>query len=355
MINKKIKYNSNEIDDMHSVCFIMFGLLGDVLIRTVVLENFKKRYPKVKISVVVDPIGKEVFKNYKDIDNIIVLKRHRKDKLKNNLNKLKIIFKIRKCKFDMMINLYNGGFSPWITFFSGTKYKLGFCNQTKYSFVYNVKNDCVKDRLEQKQSLYNYMISIIEPFGIENIVLKPKFYITQEAMQNMKNYKNSLNYENIYLLNFGSGDLNKILDNEKYFELVKYIYQKYNYIPAIISNPSQEFLQENFIKEYLLDSGIPYVKLKQLSIDEIAVLIKLTDFIITPDTGLMHLAMAFNNYIYAIFTYTNPIFVDIELNNFIAVYENFDDGIYYQKQDISINKLHKFLDEMMCMVSNRKC
>jgi len=338
------KYNASKLDNIDSICFIMNGLLGDILIRTPVLEAFKYLYPKAEISVIVDPVGHEVFKNYKGIKHIIIVQRFRKNKVKNHFNKMRTIMELRKKKFTMVVNLYNGGFSPWLVFFSGAKYKLGFCNQKKYGFVYNIRNDCAKDRLKQEQSLYNYMISIVEPFGLENIKLQPTFFVRDEVLKKMEVYLASLNNKKVYLLNFGSGDAKKILEFEKYFELVQYIYKQYGYVPAIISNPSQEFLQEKFIKDFMKESNISYIKLNQFSLEEVAALIKLTQFIITPDTGLLHLAMSFNNYIYAIFTYTHPVFVDIGHKNFISVYEKFSYQQFYEKQNITFHTLKSKID-----------
>jgi len=340
------KYKKEDIHDVRSIGVIMFGLLGDVLIRTPVLRALKEIYPSTTITGIVDPIGEQILEHNSFIDNILVVDRKKeKNKLKQNLKKIQAILEIRKQKFDLIVNLYNAGSSRVMVQLSGAKYKLGFCNQKKKN-IYNIINECENDRLKDEQTLYNYMISIIEPLSDKKYDLKPVFDLDVVSEEKMSRYLNKQEYQKdkIYLLNLGASKEDKILQNEKYFYIVKYIYEQYGYIPAIISNPGQEYLQETLINDFLQNSKVPYIKLPILKLVDIASLIELTKFIITPDTGLMHLAMALDNYILTIFTYTHPIFVDPQNEKFISVYEYFDEGKLYQHQNISKKNLKKRLD-----------
>ena len=337
------KYKKEEITNVKKIGVLMFGLFGDVLLRTPVIRALKDTYPNAEIVGVVDEIGVIVLANNPDVDKTILLKKNNASKIQKNINKLSCIMDIRAEKFDLFVNLYNGGSSPLFVFLSGARYKLGFCNQEK-NYIYNVVNECDSDRLKDAQRLSLYMMSIIEPLSDKKYSLQPVFEIRKTIVDEMKIYLQSFGYDKIYTLNLGASKENKLLENEKYRYLVKYVYEKYGYIPAIVSNPGQEYLQENFINDYLYAESIPYIKLEPMSLEKIASIIELTKFIITPDTGLMHLAMAFDTFIYTIFTYTHPLIVDPENKNFIAVYEKFDEGKLFQHQNISESELIKKVD-----------
>jgi ADP-heptose:LPS heptosyltransferase len=342
------KYKPDTLKEIQKIGVIMFGLMGDVLIRTPVVRVLKRHYPNAKIVALVDPIGQAVLQNNPDVDEIIVFDRKKeKNKLKQNLKKIKAILRVRREKFDLLVNLYNAGSSRPMVMFSGAKYKLGFCFKNN-RYLYNIENECDKERLKDEQSLYKFMISIVEPFERENYSLKPVFELRQQTNEKMKNYLERFSYpmEKIYTLNLAASKEDKILSFEKYFFLVEYLYNNFGFIPAVVCNPGQEYLQKRFVEEFLQKSKVPFIALKVLLLDEVASVIHLSRFIVTPDTGLMHLAMAIDARIYAIFTYTHPLLVDIGYEKLTAVYETFDEGELFRKQDISFSLLQRKANEL---------
>ena len=146
-----------------------------------------------------------------------------------------------------------------------------------------------------------------------------------------------------------------MLDLEKMFKLIRFIYEEYNYIPAIILNPGQEFLQTDIINKYLDKNNIKYIKLKYLNIHEIISLMKKSKFIIVPDTGLYHIAVCLNLPIFSIFTYTNPKLVEPEngiyeiCNKEIDEYGLFDLRICTNKMEIAfiITSFKKFVKKLI--------
>ena len=337
---------------IHKIGVIMFGLLGDVLIRTPVIRALKDIYPDAKITAIVDPIGVHLLSYNEYVDDIIIVNRNDKSKIKKNIEKLKGIFTVYSKHFDLLLNLYNGGSSHLLVALSGAKYKLAFCNQTKST--YNVWNECNGDRLKEAQSMYSYMISIVEPLSSKDYSLQPVFNTTQKTNLKMYEYFKGLTTQGngVYLLNLGASKEDKLLDMKKYIKIVEYIYKTYNFIPAIIQNPSQEYLQNDFIENYIKKEDLPFIKLDSLSLEEIASLMTLTKFTVSPDTGIMHLAMAMDVYTLAIFTYTHPMFVDIHSDKFIPLYEKFDANTFYQVQNIPESVLREKIDFLLSKINN---
>ena len=340
-----LKNKNLEITDVKSIVVIMFGLLGDVFIRTPVLKALKELYPDAVITAVVDSIGEKVLKNNEFCDDIIIVDRSKKNKLSYYANKIKTIVNVRKKHADLIVDLYNGGSSPFIVLTSSAKYRLGYKHQ-KENFAYNLKSDYVPYENGHIDSYNKQVISILKPISNKLFSLRQIFNISKNSQEKMKEYLNGSNenLENVYVLNLGSGGEEKLLDNKVYYQAVKYIYEKYNFIPAIVQNPSQEYLQEGLIKDYLDDAKVKYIKLKSLSIDEIAEVIKLSRFIITPDTGLMHLAFALDAYVFTAFTYTNPKLVDIGSDKFITVFNKFEHGVLHKKQNITFEMIVEKMD-----------
>lgn len=347
-------YKPQEITNVNSIGVIMFGLLGDVFIRTPALKALKELYADAKIIAIVDPIGALALENNKFCDETIIVDRDKKNKINYQINKIKSFFAIRSKKLDLVVDMYNGGSSYFLTFASGAKYKLGHYNSSKKN-IYNIDYSHAQ-KIKGLTTYYKDSMSIINILDSKNFSTKPIFDVLDEINKKMYEYLSGLHYDHnkMYLLNFGSGGEEKLLDAQKYAQLVKHIYNTYQYIPLVICNPGQEYLQENFIKEYLTGTKIPYVQLEKLSLQEIGALVQNTTFIITPDTGLMHLSMAFDKFIYAVFTHTNPILVDPQNSNFIAVYEEFSKDELFKTQNITNEKLIAMLDTLFVQIKGSK-
>lgn len=338
---RKIK----ELGNIQKIGVIMFGILGDVLVRTPLIRALNLLYPKAEIVVISDLSMKVLFENNQYVTKMILFDRNNKSKIRKNMSKLRGALKVRSEKFDLLVDLYNGGSSPFLVSISGAKHRLGYTNK-RHKNIYNLQSVYLPEHSEDVESLNVIAMHILKPITDKEFDLRPIFQVPDSVKKSMHEYllSHQFDYRKLYTLNLGSGGEDKLISKEMSYEVVKYIYEKYGFIPAIVSNPGQEHLQENFI-DYLVKNGeIPYIKLKSLSLTQIASIIELTTFIITPDTGLMHIAMAVDSYIYAIFTYSNPDGVEGSGDKIVTVYEHFPKGVMYQQQDIKISTMREKVD-----------
>ena len=312
--------------NIQKICIINVGLLGDVLMRTPVIRELRKLYPKAEITCIVDPIGKEILSLNSDIDKLKVINRSKNNRIKYLYSKLDMQLFIIKEKFDLVIDLYGGSSTTTMLKFNFAPYKIGFKDNHPWSnkLVYKEDNSDVVNPYH----LSHVYLKVLNFFDCEySHSTKPVLNSSQKAKENIKEYIDSfetIDKDKIFLVSFGSGGLEKILDFEKQFAMIKYIYEEFGYIPAIVSNPGQEFLQEDFINNYMNNSDIPYIKLKQLNLDEITALMSLVKFVFLPDTGLYHMAVGVGASILCIFTYTNPILVEPDEGIFQACFKEID-------------------------------
>ncbi|MBN2816899.1 MAG: glycosyltransferase family 9 protein [Campylobacterales bacterium] len=335
------------LENVHTIGVIMFGLLGDVFIRTPVLKALKELYPEAKVFVCVDSIGALVLENNLYCDEILVVNRSKKNRLQYYANKISTLVKIRARKPDLMVDLYNGGSSPMNVFLSSARYRLGYAHQ-KDKKLYNILSQYIPYSNGQIDSYNVQIISILQAISKKQFSIKPIYNIRDESREFIANYfleKNIVSKE-VYVINLGSGGEEKLLSLDIYAQLIGYIYKKYGYIPLIIQNPGQEYLQKNLV-QLLEKTDVPYLALELLTLDEIAALIEKTLFFITPDTGLMHLAFALDAYVLTAFTYTNPKLVDLCSENFFPVFDSFAEENIHQVQDISFDMMRENLDRLI--------
>ena len=89
------------------ILVIQQKMIGDVLVSSLLCNNLRKAYPNAQIDYMVYKSTLPVLEGNTSIDNFILFeKKHRKSKFKF----FKLIFDIRKEKYDLVIDAY----SKWL-------------------------------------------------------------------------------------------------------------------------------------------------------------------------------------------------------------------------------------------------
>lgn len=238
---------------------------------------------------------------------------------------------------------------------SGVKDRIGFSHSQLRSSAYTVPF-VEESRPASTMHITKALLKIISPFGydFESYSTRPIFKTRTPTDIKMEEYLSQFQLAKPYLLNFASGAAEKILSMEKSFQQVKFLYENHGYTPLIICNPGQEYLQKLFVDTYLIPLKIPYAALDILTLEEIGAMMKLNPFIITPDTGLYHIAVAIGIPIIGIFTYTDPRLVEPDCgfynHCFQPTSETADMPIRFGKKDLDtdylLERTEKFVNRL---------
>lgn len=295
---------------IHRICVIMLGLMGDVLMRTAFTRELRRQFPDADICAVVDPIGRELLAHNPDINRTIVMYRKRDRWLRYLSSKIRMHTWLPIQRFDLLIDLYAGESSRRLMRLSAAKFQLGFdrqgalwCNSSvnqvaQYQVVPSTNPHHLNHALFQ-------LLGRIDHYSLPPTT-RPVFVPDTSQSAKIDSLMSTLSDKNVYLLSLGSGGLEKILDLDKQFALIQRIHQTDGIIPMIVCNPSQEHLQRELIDRFLQPNHIPYLELPLLGLNEIALLMTHSRWVMLPDTGLYHLAVALAIPIFCIFTHTNP-------------------------------------------------
>ena len=154
--------------------------------------------------------------------------------------------------------------------------------------------------------------------------------------------------------------MKKIIDLEKTYQLIEYLYNRYRLIPIVVLNPGQEFLQLELLNKFLIPNNVNYISLDKKSIDEMAVIIKYSKFFIVPDTGLFHMSLSLKTPTFCIFTHTNPKLVEPDNDDIIykacyrikepKEYDVF--GLENCTKEISFEDIKNHLDSFLSLIKN---
>ncbi|MDZ4823527.1 MAG: glycosyltransferase family 9 protein [Flavobacteriales bacterium] len=116
------------------ILIIQTAFIGDVILATSVPEKLKRFFPQAQIDFLVRKGNESLLENNPVIHHILVWNK-RESKLRNLLS---LIGRVRKRKYDLVINLHRFASSGLITTFSGARQTIGF-EKNPLSFFFKKK------------------------------------------------------------------------------------------------------------------------------------------------------------------------------------------------------------------------
>ena len=301
--------------NINSICLIFLGLKGDLLLRTPIIETIKIKFPKVKITVVVDEGNQDIMENNPDIHNVLTVNRNKKNRFRHIKNMLTHILELRRKKFDVMINFYGGGSTSLIIFLVQAKYRIAFTHQKRAKYANNILIDPPK--IPDGHSVA-YISHLLTPLGIDPYSVRKgaSFYLSDSEKYHAEKKLERYSEDNIIAINLGAGAANKCWPVPFFIELSKQLHSKYKMIPLVFTNPGMENLTEDYLSG--INGVIPVIKMPLSSFRRDAAIMEKCNVVVTGDTSLMHLSIALHKPTIAIFLNTEPKHVSPDEDWFIA-------------------------------------
>lgn len=285
-------YSPSSIKTIKKILFLRHdNKFGDMIVSTVFYSNLKNLLPQAKIYVIAGPATKNIAENNKNIYKVYSYQ-------KGWLNALKLGLKLRKEHFDLLIDIDKELTAQTILLIRliNARFVFGF-NRMGYG-IYNIK----------KEYDYNQEhISKIYKKTLEYLKIMPKDYAFDFTYQLpiKKEYTNLAEKALKYLAKEGL-DKNKPLVIFNPFAASKHrclsalqaveiamVLPDYNFLVIGPEKQLKYFLPNNNLKPKNLFL-VPSEFAQKGGINLSLALLKTADFLITPDTALVHAATALN-------------------------------------------------------------
>ncbi len=119
---------------MQKFLVIQTAFIGDAVLATGIIEKIHASYPNASIDYLVRNGNQSLFNNHPFINQVLVWDKQQK----KYFNLFKLIFRIRKNRYDVLINVQRFAATGFITALSKAKIKIGF-NKNPFSFLFDVK------------------------------------------------------------------------------------------------------------------------------------------------------------------------------------------------------------------------
>ena len=275
--------------------------IGDVLLGTVLCNQLRKMYPDAQIDYMVYAFTREMAENNPNIDNIILFQDS--DRKVGNL--LKFAWKIRKARYDIVIDAYTK-MDSWVTTrLSGAKQRISY-KKFGRGLYYNILVDKNSRPASLAGSAIEHRLALLDPLNKNHIEYDPypRLYLTNEEKEKGKKLldeagvdpKKKLIVAGIY----GSVE-NKTYPEDYMLEVIKHLLA--NYPVQIILNyfPNQKEAADNFAQKLGYADRV-FSGLTGKSLRELAWLVTHADAYIGNDCGHTNLAKALEIPTFTIFS-----------------------------------------------------
>ena len=280
----KIVEGDNFLKDnsIKSILFLRYdGKIGDMIVNSLMFREIKKVYPDIRIGVIARGAAIDIIKDNPNIDKIYEYHKDRK-KIKD------LALKIKEEKYDLLID-----FSEMLRVnqmmlinLCGARINIGLDRKDWELFDLSIESG--KDFKWTEHITKRYLAYLIK-LGLkkENIDISYDIYLEDE--KKYEAFFNEIKESKKLILNPYGASKHKSFNVETLENIITYLKDKD--IAIILTYFGDKYKELEFLeKKY----KYVYIPKKIESILDTAILIKKSDYVISPDTSIVHIASAFN-------------------------------------------------------------
>jgi ADP-heptose:LPS heptosyltransferase len=288
LLKKFTKKISQDIEfkDIKSVLFLRYDRIGDMIISTPVFRELKKVRPDIKIAVLASKAGGSVIKYNPYVDEIYYNDKH------NSLLDDYMMLKPLANKYDCIVEFDHSVVPHAIARINILKPKKVI--STYKDGRYGVRGDELKlydhytpNNLDRH--FKDIWLETVSFFGVNNP--NSKYDIFTPATNIAKEFVSQFDDKFVIAINLEGSVKGKFISQDKLKEIVTKLKEKIDNLQIIILHtPDKRDSIISMIDEFGLDYILPSYKTN--SILDVTDLIKEVDFVITPDTSIVHIASA---------------------------------------------------------------
>ncbi len=280
-----------------SILIVKPSSLGDIIHTLPLLNALKHANPQAEVDWVLARGFEDILRGHPMIRKIFVIDKDRWKRPSSLFKTLKEIAnlsrELRKQKYSTCIDVQGLFRSALITILSGAERRIGFSDAREGApLFYN-------EKVEGGRGIHavDRYLKLLNPFGIKPDEVEFPLPPVEEIRPVQGRY---------YVIIPGARWQTKIWPSEYYAQLVRLISKKLSLsglTPVIAGSKAERPIAEKIMK---LSKGVPVDLTGKTSLRELISIIRGASFVITNDSGPMHIASAVKIPVIAIFGPTSP-------------------------------------------------
>lgn len=290
--NKEKIINDNNLIknmDIRSILFIRNdGKIGDMIINTLMFREIKKAYPQIKIGVVTRGANKQVIANNPYVDKTYDYSKSDRE-LKNLANE------IASEKYDLLIDFSEMLRVKQMKFINLCKARINMgLNKADWTLF-----DVSVEYIDREKHITNRYKEYLEILGIKNPGLSYDIHFSKAEEEFGKKFRKIIKEEKLVCINPYGASKYRTLNKRKIKEIVGEILKEEDTAVTFVYSPDRLVELKKIVEEINLERV--YLNENILTILDTASILKSCDLIITPDTSIVHLGVALDKKMAAIY------------------------------------------------------
>lgn len=298
-----MSFRITDLKKIKKVLIVKPSSLGDIIHVFPAFELLKTNLPNAKFDWVVNPNFKDVLSCLgKEIDRKIIFDRKRFKSRYFFSVLFKLIYNVRKEKYDLVIDFQGLMRSSLVTFLTRSKMKIGFFDVREKLAVYAYKEKVkIPENLKHaiEKNIYLACKSIGLNYELSNYKLTPKF-ISDES------FKYITLPQKFIVIAPGARWPSKMWPTSFFAKIADEITSNLPNIAIVIIGSSPEIkIANNLIDLCHIAKPVSFAGITTL--EELIYILSRSMLLLTNDSGPMHIAAALRRDVVALFGPTSPV------------------------------------------------
>ncbi|KAB1154759.1 glycosyltransferase family 9 protein [Flavobacterium luteum] len=284
---------------MKKILIIQNKRIGDVLISSVIANNFKAKYPESEIHFMAYDFTHGVIQNNPNIDKIISIKE-------KELKKIPVLFQlirqIRKEKYDIIFDPYSKTQSRLICKFSGATQTIGHKSRKKLgNFGYYTHPISIsKEKTKICGKAIEDRIHLLSQSGdFEPIDYEPKIFLSDA--EKSENWLGKYQYKKVIVLGVLGSTPQKSMPYKYVAEIIDWIAEKYDVYLLFNYAPHQKEEAQK-IHDLCKNKSNIILDIYAPTIRDFIKLMNQCSLLVANEGGTVHIAKALNKPTFTIFS-----------------------------------------------------
>lgn len=276
---------------VRKILLIKIRGIGDVVLSTIVLRNLHSAFPNAVMDYLTQPPSKPVLKHLPLVHDVLIYHR-------NTMNQARLLFAIRKRKYDLVIDLFNNPGTALITWMSGATHRVGLPLRGR-TYAYNIP---VERDLNLHSAEHN--LHLLRAIGVEIVSKQLEFEIPESDLTAAQKLlqQNVAGGRLLIGLGLGGGWESKRCPPEKFASIADAVIEHFGTEVIVVWGPQDKSDAERIHSLMQHRSTM----LPPTTLLEAAAFLKHCHIVIANDSGTMHIAAAVGTPTLGIFGPTNP-------------------------------------------------